>query len=127
MEPRTDSDEVERLWEDFHAAVNMSSRELRAWLLTDASDEHAFAEPDLRLNDVGQRIVGVLSKRKTDLTPDDAELMAEVVRGVRARLADPPPRGAADPGWRHALMRLGHDPLKATAGGPPDLPQPVED
>ncbi|WP_344843636.1 DUF3140 domain-containing protein, partial [Nonomuraea dietziae] len=32
----------ELLWEEFHRVVNMTSEELRVWLLTDASDEEAF-------------------------------------------------------------------------------------
>ncbi len=36
------SAEVELAWEDFHRLVNMTSDELRTWLLTDASGEVAF-------------------------------------------------------------------------------------
>lgn len=39
--------DVEFLWDEFHQTVNMTSTELRAWLLTDASGEDAFpADPD---------------------------------------------------------------------------------
>jgi hypothetical protein len=51
----------DELWEAFHAAVNMTSRELADWL----REERAGTEPT-----------------------------------------------AGDPGWRHSLMSIGHDPLK---------------
>ncbi|SEF62732.1 Protein of unknown function [Thermomonospora echinospora] len=107
------SPEVETLWEEFHHAVNMSSQELRTWLLTEASGEVEFpADPDLNVPELGGRVLQVLSKRKVDLTGDDIETMRQVVGTVSRRLADPPRKGAGDDHWRHALMTLGHDPLK---------------
>ncbi|RAY16422.1 hypothetical protein DPM19_05995 [Actinomadura craniellae] len=107
------SPEVDSLWDRFHRVVNMSSHELRAWLLTDASGEKAFtADPDLHLPDLGRRVVHVLNKRKGDLTDEDTATMRRVVGFVSARLGSPPPAGAGDEHWRHALMTVGHDPLK---------------
>jgi hypothetical protein len=115
---RIDPD-VDRLWQDFHAYVNMSGHELRTWLLTDASSETAFpADPDPGLAGPGRQIVDVLGKRKVDLTDADVEVMSTVVRRIRRLLEDPPATGPADTRWRHALMRLGHDPLR----DPPERP-----
>ncbi|MGH3390020.1 MAG: DUF3140 domain-containing protein [Actinomadura sp.] len=105
--------DVEFLWDEFHQTVNMTSTELRAWLLTDASGEDAFpADPDLGMPELGQRVIELLRKRKVDLTADDVQVMQEVSDYVADRTANPPSAGAQDEQWRHALMAVGHDPLK---------------
>lgn len=97
----------------------MSGHELRTWLLTDASSETAFpADPDPGLASPGRDIVDILGKRIVDLTDSDLEVMSIVVRTIRRLLDDPPPAGPSDDRWRHALMRLGHDPLRE----PPERP-----
>ncbi|MBA9005587.1 DUF3140 domain-containing protein [Thermomonospora cellulosilytica] len=115
--PERTSAEVESLWEEFHHAVTMTSQELRTWLLTEASGEVAFpADPDLKLPDVGRHVVGILGKRKVDLTDEDTRIMRQVVEFVSERLADPPAEGAQNERWRHELMTVGHDPLKPEGG-----------
>ena len=106
--------EAELAWEDFHRLVNMTSDELRTWLLTDASGEEAFppAGPGPGVSELGARVVDVLRKRKVDLTAGDAEVMQEVVDFVEDRLENRPPDAEQDEAWRHALMTVGHDPLR---------------
>ncbi len=106
--------EVELAWEDFHRLVNMTSDELRTWLLTDASGEEAFPAdgPGPGVSELGARVVDVLRKRKVDLTESDAELMQEVVDFVEDHLDNRPPNAERDDGWRHELMSVGHDPLR---------------
>lgn len=105
--------DTELLWEEFHRIVNMTSEELRAWLLTGASGGGAFAaDPGLGMPELGREVVGVLTKRKTDLTASDAETMQRVVDYVEDRLSAPPPAGPEDQQWRHSLMTVGHDPLR---------------
>ncbi|MFD0683522.1 DUF3140 domain-containing protein [Actinomadura fibrosa] len=107
------SAEVEELWEDFHRLVNMSGDELRTWLLTEASGEDAFpAEPDAGVAELGARVVDVLRKRKVDLTQKDNDVMRQVVDYVEDRLENAPPDAEQQEGWRHSLMRVGHDPLR---------------
>ncbi len=104
--------EVEVLWEDFHAEVNVPSEQLRQWLLTRGSGEEAFGpNPDLDLPEPGRQILAVLRKRKVDLTPEDIEVMREAVDRIRDLTAAKPSRGNADDEWRHALLDLGHDVL----------------
>jgi hypothetical protein len=105
--------DVELLWGDFHEVVNMTSEELRAWLLTDASGGEAFtADPGLRLPELGERVVQLLRKRKVDLTDDDADVMRQVVEFVEDCEANRPPSGARNDRWRHSLMMVGHDPMR---------------
>jgi hypothetical protein len=105
--------EAELAWEDFHRLVNMTSDELRTWLLTDASGEEAFpAEPGNGVSELGARVVDLLRKRKVDLTDGDADVMRQVVEYVEEHLDAPPPDGASNERWRHELMTVGHDPLR---------------
>ncbi|MFI0480336.1 DUF3140 domain-containing protein [Actinomadura sp. 9N215] len=105
--------DAELAWEDFHRVVNMTSDELRTWLLTDASGEEAFpAGPSPGVSQLGARVVDVLRKRKVDLTESDAAVMQQVVDYVEDRLENRPPNAERDEEWRHALMTVGHDPLR---------------
>lgn len=106
--------DAEIVWDSFHQVVNMTSEELRAWLLTEASGEDAFADrPDLGLPELGEKVVGLLRKRKVDLTPEDTEVMRQVADFVAEQEESPPPDGPADDEWRRSLMTVGHDPLRA--------------
>ncbi len=83
--------EVEVLWEDFHAEVNVPSEQLRQWLLTRGSGEAAFGpDPDLNLPEPGRQILAVLRKRKVDLTPEDIEVMRDAVERIRSLTAAKP-------------------------------------
>ncbi|MFE3458134.1 DUF3140 domain-containing protein [Nocardiopsis aegyptia] len=103
--------EVDEVWDDFHSAVNMTGEELREWLLTDASGEESFEqpEPDLNVSSRGEEVVAVLNKRKADVTESDVRLMGDVARFVHESLAEP---RREDPAWRRRLMSVGHDPLR---------------
>ncbi|XVQ11327.1 DUF3140 domain-containing protein [Spirillospora sp. CA-255316] len=111
---RPDPPDVELLWDEFHQVVNMTSDEIRVWLLTDAAGESgAFpADPGMELPELGTRVVDLLRKRKADLTGDDADVMRKVVEFVEDQVADAPPDAAQDDSWRRSLMTVGHDPLK---------------
>lgn len=102
----------DELWVDFHRVVNMSSRELQEWLATDAAGESAERLPDQAGTDRTRQVLAVLAKRRTDLTADDVRLMQEIVDQVNALRGGQAEPQAGDTAWRHALMTLGHDPLK---------------
>jgi hypothetical protein len=106
--------DVDRLWQQFHAAVNMSSEELREFLLADAAGaDGAFPDqPDLGVDPEGRGILRVLAKRKVDLTDDDLDLMERVIEEVSNLLAVRTTVGLNDSLWRRDLMTLGHDPMR---------------
>ncbi|WP_282796889.1 DUF3140 domain-containing protein [Streptomyces sp. CC224B] len=107
--------ELDELWEEFHAVVNMTSRELGDWLKTRFAGEDTEELPDQAGTENGRRVLEILGKRRVDLTDDDARVMRKVVDTVTAeRGADLEPT-AGQPHWRHRLMTLGHDPLKPPA------------
>lgn len=104
----------DELWDEFHRVVNMSSRELRDWLRTEAASPEAEREPDRSGPEVGRHVLAILGKRRTDLNAGDVTVMRQVVDEVtEARRADLEPV-AGDARFRHRLMCLGHDPLQAS-------------
>ena len=83
--------EVAEVWEDFHALVNMTSPELRDWLVNTPDGVDTYApEPDLDVHALGLRVLQLLSKRRTDLTSSDVDLMREVADLIHSRLRNPP-------------------------------------
>lgn len=101
------------LWENFHRVVNMPSRELREWLAVQGAGEETEEVPDRAGSPVGHHVLAVLGKRRVDLTPTDAQVMAEVVDlvvGVRGEELD---AAVDDDATRRALMDVGHDPLRS--------------
>lgn len=109
----TDSSGVsDELWQEFHHVVNMTSRELRDWLVVRDADALTEPLPDRAGGDTGRSVLAILAKRRTDLTDDDVAVMDKVVRKVHdARREDLEPT-AGQAAWRHRLMSIGHDPLK---------------
>lgn len=108
-------DDVDQVWEDFHAAVNMTSRELMDWLRTRAAGPETEETRDQAGPATGQQVLHVLSKRRTDVTPEDVDVMRGVSDAIRARRGEDLEDGtpvAGDDAWRRELMDLGHDPLK---------------
>jgi len=103
------------LWENFHRAVNMTSRELRDWLSVQGAGEETETEPDHAGPHLGHRVADILAKRRADLTADDVETMRRVVdkvtdlRGGDVGEWEPT---AGEEHWRRRLMNVGHDPLK---------------
>lgn len=103
---------TDELWEDFHRQVNMTSRELGDFLRLQAADETTEALPDQAGTSLGRRVLGVLGKRRTDLTDDDVQAMEKAVRLIGEQRGEEPEPTAGDDHWRRRLMALGHDPLK---------------
>lgn len=109
-----DALELDALWDDFHQTVNMTSAELSSWLRTSSAHEESEELPEDSGSERGRHVLAILQKRRMDLTDDDIRLMYEVVDTVNTERQSAPEAGASDDGWRHALMSLGHDPLRAT-------------
>jgi hypothetical protein len=109
--------EVDVAWDSFRQVINMTSEELRAWLLTEASDQAAGsggfpAGPDLGLPELGKQVVELLRKRKVELTQRDADVMEQVVDFVLTQEAEGPADTESDKEWRRSLMTVGHDPMR---------------
>jgi hypothetical protein len=109
---RTDAD-LNRLWDEFHAGVNMSSPELRDWLSTTDSGDAYAPNPDVDPRELGERVLSLLVKRKVDLSDADVADMYAATESIRELLANPPADDVGNEVWRHSLMTLGHDPTRA--------------
>ena len=92
----------DELWNEFHRVVNMTSHELRDWLLTRSVDEDGAVEPGTQGGvgtPTGQEVLRILGKRRTDLTSEDERVMRNVVRGS--------PSSAATTSSRRRARRTG--------------------
>jgi hypothetical protein len=106
----------DELWQEFHEVVNMTSRELSDWMRTEAAGEDGRVSTGLPELEVGEAVVAILAKRRTDLTPDDIDTMQHVVDQVRTIRGDEPEPEAYDDEVRRTLMLFGHDPLRPVGG-----------
>lgn len=107
----------EQVATDFHAAVNMSSVELREWLETEISKAVGWRGTDVMLHESighasGRWTADILEKDPAELTGDDYVHMRRVVGYIRRHLAQEP-ANIVTSRWRYSLMNWGHDPLKA--------------
>jgi len=102
----------DELWDEFHRVVNMTSRELREWLMVRSAGEDAEVPLDQAGTETGQQVSHILSKRRTDLTDKDVAVMEKVVAKIHDERRDDLEPTAGQAAWRHKLMTLGHDPLK---------------
>jgi hypothetical protein len=108
-------DDAEALRKAFHQSVNMSPRELSAWLETSQSRAVGMVRRGER-ESVGRqsarRILQILDTPADDLTEADHAHMKRVIGFCRRHLAQRPRGDVADTRWRWSLMNWGHDPLK---------------
>ena len=102
----------DQLWEDFHRVVNMTSADLRAWLSVQGAGEDTEEVPDRAGSHLGHRVLDILGKRRSDLTPDDVDVMEQVVDRVMSQRREDLEPTAGEAAWRRRLMNVGHDPLR---------------
>jgi hypothetical protein len=102
----------DELWDEFHRVVNMTSRELRDWLAVQGAGEEAEEVPEQAGSHLGHRVLDILGKRRSDVTPDDVDVMEQVVARVLGQRREDLEPTAGEASWRRRLMNVGHDPLK---------------
>lgn len=106
--------DLDRLWDEFHSVVNMTSRELRDWVSVEGAGEDAERLPDQSGPETGRQVLDVLSKRKTDLTEGDLAVMRGVIDLVHRERGEDLEGTITDDGTRRRLMDVGHDALRST-------------
>ncbi|NSL43074.1 DUF3140 domain-containing protein [Streptomyces sp. 8P21H-1] len=98
---------------EFGDAVNMTPGSLKKWLDTDDSKSVGQSDGGESVgHEYGRRIVGLLEKKKADLTDEDIAHMRKVVGYVHRHLKQQPSGDVTDTRWRYSLMNWGHDPKK---------------
>ena len=107
-------DDQQQVKKDFDDAVNMTASEIEHWLDTDESKSvgQKSGGGESTGHASGRKIVGILGKKKDDLTDADYAHMKKV-HGYVARHTKQRPKGdVEETDWRYSLMNWGHDPLK---------------
>src|SRR3712207_6490720 len=105
----------DELWNEFHRVVNMTSGELREWLLTRAADEDGAVEPGTQGGvgtPTGEQVLNFQGKRRRDPTGDADRVRRTLVLGVPEQPREDLEPTAGEPPWRHRLMSMGPAPLK---------------
>src|SRR5688572_2655864 len=105
-----DDDEARQIRRDFSEAVNMSPRDLEAWLATEESravgDSGGGGESTG--HEMGRHIVELRHTKADDLGDDDLARMRKVVGYVHRHLAQRPDGDVTETRWRYSLMNWGH-------------------
>ncbi|MFP4144758.1 MAG: DUF3140 domain-containing protein [Phycisphaeraceae bacterium] len=103
------------IYRAFREQVNMTPKELEAWLATEQSQRVGQNAGDGESigHKSGRRIVAIKRKKKAELTGDDYAHMNKVVGYVRRHRKQGPSKSDVETSrWRYSLMNWGHDPLK---------------
>jgi hypothetical protein len=103
------SDEI---WDEFHRLVNMTPREMEAWLRAESLRESAEGRPGDVGSEIGWQVVDILSKPRADLSEEDVGIMESITSRIRLERRNDIRPTAGDDAWRARLMALGHDPYK---------------
>jgi hypothetical protein len=108
------ADDRQRIMEEFDEFVNMTPKELEAWLETNESKSVGQSDGggESKGHESGRKIVEILGKNKTDYSSDDIEHMRRVVSYVHRHQSQKPEGDVKDSNWRRSLLNWGHDPLK---------------
>lgn len=100
---------------EFRKAVNMSAKQLEAWLKTGESKsvgQKSSEGSESTGHESGRMIVKLLGKSQSEYTEADIHEMARVISYVHRHMAQRPSGDISETRWRYSLMNWGHDPLK---------------
>ena len=106
------NDDRRQTIDEFNDSMNMTRKELKAWLETDESKSVGQGEGESNGQESRRRIVGLLEKNKSDYTDDDLVHMKKVNSYVKRHLGQGPKNDPEDSKWRYSPRNWGHDPLK---------------
>ncbi|SCL69593.1 Protein of unknown function [Micromonospora citrea] len=116
-------DEGRDTYREFTEAVNMKPGELSKWLETDESKHVGWRKKgsgggESVGHESGRKIIGLLRRKRGELSEGDYRHMRKVVGYVRRHMAQRPSGDVRNTKWRWSLMNWGHDPLKAPLPAP---------
>jgi hypothetical protein len=116
--PNVPEDERDDVYQKFNDRVNMTPKELEAWLDTEDSKEagrHQEEGGESTGHMMGGKILKIRDKKKADLTDEDYGDMKKVVGYINRhskQRPDKPNDELKGMTWTHSLKNWGHDPLK---------------
>lgn len=100
---------------EFQEAVNMSAKQLEAWLKTEESRSvgmKSSEDAESTGHQAGRKTVELLHQKKSDYDESDFNHMRRVVSYVHRHLAEKPDGDIEHTRWRYSLKNWGHEPLK---------------
>jgi Protein of unknown function (DUF3140) len=98
---------------EFRQVVNLTPKELKAWLETEESQAVGQKKEDESIgHQSGRRIIEILEKNEDQYTDDDVAHMNKVISYVRRHSAQKPSHDIEQSRWRYSLKNWGHDPMK---------------
>jgi hypothetical protein len=98
---------------EFHQVVNLTPKELKAWLETEESQAVGQKKEDESIgHQSGRRIIEILEKKEDQYTDNDISHMKKVISYVRRHSAQQPSHDIEQSRWRYSLKNWGHDPMK---------------
>jgi Protein of unknown function (DUF3140) len=107
------SKDAETAIAEFQQVVNMTPKELKAWLDTEESKAVGQKKEDESIgHQSGRRIIEILQKKRDQYTDDDISHMNKVISYVRRHSAQRPSHEIENSRWRYSLKNWGHDPVK---------------
>lgn len=111
---KSGQDGSDQILKDFKDVVNMTAKEIKDWLETDASNSvgQDAGDGEAKGHKSGRHIVDILGKKRADYNDGDWAHMKKVIAYVHRHTAQKPSGNVKETDWRYSLMNWGHDPLK---------------
>jgi Protein of unknown function (DUF3140) len=106
--------ENQAILREFREAVNMSAKDLAAWLKTEESQTVGMKqhEGDESTGHASGRHIVELLNQKSNYSEDDYNQMRRVVSYIHRHMAQKPDGDIEHTRWRYSLKNWGHEPLK---------------
>ena len=102
----------DEIWDEWQDKVNMTPKELKAWLDTEESKSVGDSDKgESTGHESGRKIVDIKETKKDDLSDDQWDWMNKVV-GYINRHAAQVPKDPEDSDWAYSMKNWGHDPFK---------------
>ncbi len=107
----TEEKDQQEVYNNFKELVNMSASQLEKWLKTEESKNTGWDSGDGEAigHKSGKKIIDILRKKKTDLTPDDYAHMHKVVAYISRHKAQKPSGNVSETKWNYSLKNWGYD------------------
>lgn len=112
---KSQSEEQEKLYDEFYELVNMQPKEIADWLKTDESksvgqthegDDESVGRKSAR------KIIDIKRTHKADLTDQHFQHMQKVCGYIKRHAAQEPDGDVSGTDWSYSLKNWGHDPAK---------------
>lgn len=111
MERQFDVEQEKEIYKEFNKLVNITASELEKWLQTEDSKKVGWDSGDGESvgHKSGEQIIGILRKKKAELTITDYKHMQKVIGYIKRHMAQKPTSNLENSNWNYSLKNWGHD------------------